>query len=191
MNAEFTGKKIAEFRKDKNMTQKELASELHITDKAVSKWERGVNFPDLGLMEELAKVLETTPSVLLGLENSTTEEIVTSFTEISNQQTEEATWDIQRIGWINLIVGVFLFICMHCMNINLQRGGLFFECRGLLWILYGLIAVVIIGAVYMLRKYKAIQTFELMDTVLTEVIVVDVVAFFLFRCLPEEIQIML
>ena len=54
MNAEYTGKKIAELRKEKNLTQKELAKKLHVTDKAVSKWERGVNFPDLGLMEALA-----------------------------------------------------------------------------------------------------------------------------------------
>lgn len=66
MNAEYTGKKIAELRKEKEFTQKELAEKLHVTDKAVSKWERGVNFPDLGLMEKLAEALDTTPSILLG-----------------------------------------------------------------------------------------------------------------------------
>ena len=47
MNAEYTGKKIAELRKDKNLTQKELADQLHVTDKAVSKWERGAGLPDV------------------------------------------------------------------------------------------------------------------------------------------------
>lgn len=178
MNAEYTGKKIAELRKKKDMTQKELAEKLHVTDKAVSKWERGVNFPDLGLMEELAKTLDVTPSVLLGLENSSKEEIVTSFAEISNQQAKEASQDIQRIGWIYLLVGVCLFILMHFFNLELQRGGLFYETRGLLWMVYGLIAVAVIGAIYILRKYKAIVKFELMDSVLAEVLVVDVVAFF-------------
>ena len=37
MNAEYTGKQIAEFRKQKGFTQKDLASKLHVTDKAVSK----------------------------------------------------------------------------------------------------------------------------------------------------------
>ena len=74
MNAEYTGKKIAELRKEKNMTQKELADKLYVTDKAVSKWERGVNFPDFGLMEKVAEALDTTPTILLGLENSTKEE---------------------------------------------------------------------------------------------------------------------
>lgn len=177
MNAEFTGKKIAELRKENNMTQKELADKLHVTDKAVSKWERGVNFPDLGLMEELAVALETTPSVLLGLENSTKEEIVTSFAEISNQQAQEAAKDIQKIGWINLFVGVFLVIFMHFINIKLQRNGLFFESRGVLWMIYGLTVVVAIGAVYTLRKYKAIQEFEWLDALLVEVTVIDVVIF--------------
>ena len=177
MNAEFTGKKIAELRKEKNMTQKELADKLHVTDKAVSKWERGVNFPDLGLMEDVAVALDTTPSVLLGLENSTNEEIVTSFAAISNQQVEEAAKDIQKVGWVNLFAGVFLIIFMHFINIKLQRRGLFFESRSLLWMIYGLIIVVAIGALYTLRKYKAIRKFEWGDLLLVEVVVINVVIF--------------
>lgn len=177
MNAEYTGKKIAELRKEKNLTQKELADKLHVTDKAVSKWERGVNFPDLGLMEELAKALDSTPSILLGLENSTKEEIVSSFAEISGQQSEDAAKDIQKIGWINLFAGIFLITFMHFINVTLQRNGLFFETQGLLWLIYGLIVAVIVGAIYTLRKYKAIKPFGLLGTVLTEVIVADVIIF--------------
>lgn len=83
-----------ELRKAKSLTQKELACKLHVTDKAVSKWERGVNFPDLGLIEELAEALGTTPSILLGIEDATKEEIVTSFAEISSIQSEEVEKDI-------------------------------------------------------------------------------------------------
>ena len=48
---------IAQLRKEKNMTQKELADRLHVTDKAVSKWETGKGFPDVKLMEPLAQEL--------------------------------------------------------------------------------------------------------------------------------------
>lgn len=41
INAGATGKKIAELRKKKGLTQKELAERLYVTDKAISKWERG------------------------------------------------------------------------------------------------------------------------------------------------------
>lgn len=43
MDAEKFGAFIAEMRKQKQMTQKELAEKLHVTDKAVSRWERGVS----------------------------------------------------------------------------------------------------------------------------------------------------
>ena len=43
MDAQKTGNFIAEKRKEKNMSQRELAEYLHITDKAISKWERGVS----------------------------------------------------------------------------------------------------------------------------------------------------
>lgn len=53
-----TGLLIKELRKEKNMTQKELADLLHITDRAVSKWERGLCAPDISLLEPLGKALE-------------------------------------------------------------------------------------------------------------------------------------
>ena len=43
MNKEMTGRLIAQVRKEKHMTQQELAEKLHITSKAVSKWETGVS----------------------------------------------------------------------------------------------------------------------------------------------------
>lgn len=44
-------------RKEQNMTQKELAAALHVSDRAVSKWERGAGFPDISLLEPLADAL--------------------------------------------------------------------------------------------------------------------------------------
>lgn len=70
VSAEYTGKRILELRQSQGLTQKQLAEKLNVTDKAVSKWERGINYPDLSLMEPLAKVLGTHVADLLGLENS-------------------------------------------------------------------------------------------------------------------------
>ena len=52
------GKFISEKRKEKNITQSELAEKLYITDRAVSKWERGICFPDAGNIQDLCKILD-------------------------------------------------------------------------------------------------------------------------------------
>lgn len=57
MDCKKTGSLIAKVRKEKNMTQVELARKLNISDKAVSKWERGLGCPDVTLLNELAEVL--------------------------------------------------------------------------------------------------------------------------------------
>ena len=60
MYVKRTGSFIAEMRKGKNMTQAELAAKLQVTDKAVSRWERGVGYPDITLLEPLAGQLGVT-----------------------------------------------------------------------------------------------------------------------------------
>ena len=57
MDRTKTGALIAAARKEQNMTQKELAAALHVSDRAVSKWERGAGFPDISLLEPLADTL--------------------------------------------------------------------------------------------------------------------------------------
>lgn len=58
MDATKTGVFIAAVRRERNMTQAELAARLHVTDKAVSKWERGAGLPDINLIEPLAAALD-------------------------------------------------------------------------------------------------------------------------------------
>lgn len=70
MNENKIGQFIAECRKEKNMTQKELAEQLHITDKAVSKWERGLSCPDISLLTPLSKILDVTTGELLNGERN-------------------------------------------------------------------------------------------------------------------------
>lgn len=65
MDAQKTGQLIAEARKEKGLTQRELAQALHVSAQAVSKWERGLNFPDLALLEPLGDCLGLSVSELL------------------------------------------------------------------------------------------------------------------------------
>ena len=59
------GKFVAERRKDVNLTQAQLAEKLNITDRAVSKWERGKSMPDSSVMLELCDILKITVNDLL------------------------------------------------------------------------------------------------------------------------------
>ena len=66
------GQFIVELRKEKKLTQKDLAAQLHITDKAVSKWERGLSCPDITLLTSVADILGVTTSELLNGQRSET-----------------------------------------------------------------------------------------------------------------------
>lgn len=56
---------IVRLRKEKNITQKQLADKLNVTDKAVSKWERGLSYPDITSISKLASVLGVDSSYLI------------------------------------------------------------------------------------------------------------------------------
>ncbi len=69
MNIEKVGEQIAVLRKSKGLTQSELGERIGVSFQAVSKWERGETLPDITLLPDLAKILETTIDfILLGSE---------------------------------------------------------------------------------------------------------------------------
>jgi len=81
MDKNKTGQVIADARKQRKLTQKDLAEMLHVSDRAVSKWERGAGFPDVSLLEPLANALHVTVLDLLRGENSEESNIQTAVQE--------------------------------------------------------------------------------------------------------------
>ena len=85
-NMQKIGRKISELRKDKNMTQMELADQMGISFQAVSNWERGNSMPDISKLPELAEVLNVSLDELLGEKtilveaaiNDSIEEVITN-----------------------------------------------------------------------------------------------------------------
>lgn len=65
MDANTTGRFIAELRKQKGYTQKELAEKLMVTDKAISRWETGKGLPDTSLLKPLGDILGVSVGELL------------------------------------------------------------------------------------------------------------------------------
>ena len=86
MDAAYTGSRIAALRKEKGWTQRDLASLLHVTDKAVSKWERGLNFPELSLLTPLSTALGTTVSDLLGLDSPSNPQLLEAAIQLHQKE---------------------------------------------------------------------------------------------------------
>ena len=70
MKTKTMGEIIAGRRKEKGMTQAELAAKMNVTDKAVSKWERGLSCPDVGSLSTLAQALDLSVGELLDAKDS-------------------------------------------------------------------------------------------------------------------------
>ena len=73
MTKQTFGATISALRKGKGMTQLELARQMGVTDKAVSKWERDLSFPDVTSLPKLAEVLDTSVDELLEVKTTAQE----------------------------------------------------------------------------------------------------------------------
>ena len=89
MDAAVVGRFLAETRRAQDLTQAELAGRIGVTDKAVSRWERGVGYPDINTLEPLADALGVTLTELMKCsrdkEKSSDEGIIASI-EIAKSQ---------------------------------------------------------------------------------------------------------
>ena len=74
MTKQTFGATISALRKEKGMTQRDLARQMGVTDKAVSKWERDLSFPDVTSLPKLAEVLDTSVDELLEVKTAAQEE---------------------------------------------------------------------------------------------------------------------
>jgi len=114
MDPEKIGKLISKARRDKNMTQKDLASFLHITDKAISKWERGISIPDISLLIPISNILDISVYELLGgemkedLSKNEVEEVVKTSVK-KGVEDNKLKVRIQKIIITILIVIIVLF----------------------------------------------------------------------------------
>lgn len=108
MEARELGEFIAKKRKEKQITQAELAKRLNVTDKAVSRWERGIGFPDMNTLEPLADALGVTLTELMRCskesEKNLDDGIIASI-EIAKIQRKKALQKI-IIGGMGCIVGI-------------------------------------------------------------------------------------
>ena len=129
MNQEKTGKFIAQLRKEKELTQIELANKLGITDRAISKWENGRGMPDLSLLAPLCEELDVSINELLSGEKLDEKKYQEKFEENIIKTIEYTDRKINKTKRIFLIcisiilLLVILFTSMFCIDINRMRNN--------------------------------------------------------------------
>ena len=112
------GRFIAECRKQKNLTQMQLSEKLGITDKAISKWERGIAMPDTSIMLELCDILGISVNELLSGEkiimennNQKNEQLLLDMAkelEQKNKTVWKSMWVIMIISMTALFSGILI-----------------------------------------------------------------------------------
>ena len=111
MNQEEIGKFISSCRKDKGLTQMQLAEMLNITNRAVSKWETGKSCPDVSIMLELCDILGTTVNELLSGERIVMEDYQKkaeeNLIELQSKK-EKAQKSLFRVELIWLVISLLL-----------------------------------------------------------------------------------
>lgn len=143
------GKFIQEKRKENNITQSELAEKLNITDRAVSKWERGLCLPDAGTMPELCEILNISINDLFSGEKvdmknneKKLEENLIEMTKLKEKRDKE-------LLTLEIFIGVFVSIIMlTCIMV-----ASFIEMMDWLRVIIILLGIIpfIIGICYAIR----------------------------------------
>lgn len=107
MNQYVTGNMIRKYREAKKMTQAELARKLMVSDKAVSKWETGRSYPDITLIDPLAKALGLSAIELLSGESITN---------------TNRSYNMLRSR---------IYVCPICGNVVIAAGNAVISCCGI------------------------------------------------------------
>ena len=115
MNAKDMGMFICKLRKENNMTQMELAQQLHVTDKAVSRWERGIGYPDIQLLPALSESLHVSVAELISCKKSSNysnEEVINIIHNLDVYKMESFRHD-RKADKISLICMIFVAACVY------------------------------------------------------------------------------
>ena len=127
MDNKRTGALIAARRQELGMTQKELAEKLNVSDRAVSKWERGAGFPDVSLLEPLADALELSIAELIHGERLALEALPSPEAEQSARETvreldSRFQRTLRRLRNALAVLGV-LFLVLLAVTFYLNSAG--------------------------------------------------------------------
>ena len=141
MNQEKIGKFIAKCRKEKKITQEELAEKLGVTNRSISRWENGINMPDLSLFKPLCDELGITINEFLSGEKISKEDYQEKFEEniintidYSNKKISEKN---RNIGTILIAFGLLISVMALTMFASESSWGSVYSVFGIIIALIG------------------------------------------------------
>lgn len=132
LNPQKTGSLIATIRKQQNRTQQDLANELGVSSAAVSKWERGIGFPDVSLVEPLATSLGITIAELFKgerINDSIDNEYESLLADVVKASVDEITKKKKIANWIIAIAVAVLYLLISVISNK-------WEITWVVWIVY-------------------------------------------------------
>ena len=173
MNQEKIGKYIQEKRKEKNLTQSDLAEKLGVSNRAVSKWENGINMPDLSLFKPLCEILGISINEFMSAEDINDEDYRK---ELEGNMVKLAEYNKKKsdiVGYLILnLIGLICLIFGLSYHKTINNYSVLFELFGSILIIIGflkltrslkLVTKIIINLIVIIVLIVVIRLFEVMN----------------------------
>ena len=160
MDQQKIGRFLKELRKEKELTQEQLAEILNVSGRSVSRWETGNNMPDISLLVELADFYDVSISEIINGErksetmNENEKEMALSLSDYA----EEINKKIQkRLFWLTIvaIVGMIAFVTIEAMGLDTPDSLYEFIASGGLGLCFGMLIVIAMYLSGILGRIKA------------------------------------
>lgn len=180
MDNQKFGRFIRDLRKKANMTQKELGEKLNVTDKAVSKWERGLGFPDITIINLLAETFGITASEVLNAEIGKkdiidVEKAVQEAVEKVTKEKEKKENRKRKLIKVVKIVSIIIFVLMLLLQLGylciMKPNGYEYINDSIFYIVNELIMITGVAfLILQLKKLKIIKTVTVIIAVILSII---------------------
>lgn len=160
MEQQKIGSFLRELRKEKDLTQEQLADRLNVSGRTVSRWETGSNMPDISLLVELAEFYEVSITEIVNGERKSekmNEEIKETALRLSDYAEEINNRIKIRLFWLTLLAlaGMIAFVAIEALGLDTPDSGFEFIASAGLGMCFGMLIVLAMYLSGILGKIKA------------------------------------
>ena len=160
MDQQKIGRFLKELRKEKELTQEQLAEILNVSGRSVSRWETGNNMPDISLLVELADFYDVSISEIINGErksetmNENEKEMALSLSDYAEEINKKIK---KRLFWLTIvaIVGMIAFVTIEAMGLDTPDSLYEYIASGGLGLCFGMLIVIAMYLSGILGRIKA------------------------------------